>query len=69
MVSTRIHYFLTKRAMQIKDLQAARGKTPFKTTADVDAHIRYAYSLDSTLPSTDASCFSATWKHKWSLVV
>ncbi|KAG1833148.1 hypothetical protein EV424DRAFT_1312007 [Suillus variegatus] len=26
---------------KIKDLQAARGKTPFKTTADVDAHISH----------------------------
>ncbi|KAG2152249.1 hypothetical protein BD769DRAFT_28576 [Suillus cothurnatus] len=38
---TRTHHFLTKCAMQIKDLQAARGKTPYKTAADVDAHISH----------------------------
>ncbi|KAG2348916.1 hypothetical protein BDR05DRAFT_390321 [Suillus weaverae] len=41
LVSTRSHHFLTRRVMQIKDLQAARGKTPYKTAADVDAHISH----------------------------
>ena len=28
--------------LKTKDLQAARGKTPFRTVAEVDAHIKYA---------------------------
>jgi hypothetical protein len=26
----------------VKDLQAAKAKTPFKTVAEIDAHIKYA---------------------------
>lgn len=34
--------FNVNKYFKMKDLQAARGKTPFRTVAEVDAHITYA---------------------------
>ena len=37
-------------SIQVKDLQAAKTKTPFKTVADVDAHIKYDDQRHFVLP-------------------
>ncbi|KAH0839747.1 hypothetical protein J3R83DRAFT_687 [Lanmaoa asiatica] len=40
--------FNAAKHLKTKDLQAARGKTPFRTVAEVDAHIKYAISIMMT---------------------
>lgn len=51
---------------KIKDLQAAKAKTPFKTVVDVDAHIKYVL-LPTTSLYKPTYLFPGTWRNRWNL--
>ena len=55
---------LNAKYLQTKDLQAARGKTPFRTVAEIDSHIKYVCRPMTSFKSESLMFRLGTWTNR-----